>query len=85
MNDYVVLAAAALGLIVNTLAVLAIAWRGGRLLGRMDQSMVTLSEEVRLLRVSGAETSSTMARTVAQLDGLERRVEHLEDQTRKSR
>lgn len=78
MSDYLLLGAAACGLIVNTMAVLGIAWKGGQLLGRMDQTMDGLSEEVRMLRITRDEHSTGLARAVAMLDGLESRINRLE-------
>lgn len=62
-----VLVAAAVGLLVNTLAILAIAWRGGYHLGRMSSAVETLAREVGLLR----EATSAHARSLARLEGLE--------------
>ena len=74
----VILAAAAVGLIVNTIAVLGVAWKGGHILGRLEQSVNTLATEVVTLRQRGHEHANILTRVVAQLDGLERRVEVVE-------
>ena len=73
-----ILAAATLGLIVNTLAILAVAWRGGRVIGMMTSTLDQLSVEVRTLRETRNEHDRIIARTVVQLDDLERRVSRLE-------
>lgn len=82
----IVLVAAALGLIVNTLVVLGVAWKGGGLIERLNSavsflsnSMKTLSEEVAGLRRTVEENATILTRTVVQLDGLERRTSELED------
>lgn len=75
----IILAAATVGMVVNTAAVLGIAWRGGQFLGRLDRTMDVLGAEVGLLRVGRAEDSRILERTVAQLVSLERRVDRLED------
>ena len=79
--------AAAIGLLVNTLAVLGVAWRGGRLLGRMETSLETqtkntgdLTNELRLSRVASVEQAEILARMVAQVDAIEQRVGRLERQ-----
>ena len=69
-----ILAAAAIGMVVNTFAILGVAWRGGRLLGHMDGTIDRLSEEVRLLRVTRDEHATLLARAIQQLDDLEGRV-----------
>lgn len=74
---------AAVGLFVNTLAVLAIAWRGGRILGSLETTMGTLTSEVRDLRTTRDDHMGILSRVVGQLDDLERRVGHLEGNVRK--
>jgi uncharacterized protein YoxC len=74
----VILGAAAVGLIVNTVAILGVALKGGRILGRMETSVEGLTEEVKELRRGRTENAQLITRAVAQLDDLERRVEHLE-------
>lgn len=77
--SWVVLAAAAVGLIVNTLVVLGVALKGGRLLGAMETSVTTLSEEVGKLRERRHDDAQMLTRVVVQLDDLERRVARLEE------
>lgn len=79
----VVIAAAALGLIVNTLAVLGVAWKGGNLLGRMDSSIGVLSAEVGKLRDARTLDTEILTRAVAQLDALEQRVQLLEERRKR--
>lgn len=84
MDDFnvmtvVVLSAAAVGLLVNTLAVLGIAWRGGRVLGKMETSLESIATEVKLARQMRERMTEIITRAVAQLDDLERRVERLEN------
>lgn len=80
----IVLFATGVGLLVNTLAVLGIAWRGGRILGRLETTMGTLSDEVRILRATRDDHTGILSRVVGQLDDLERRVGRLEGPVRKS-
>lgn len=77
----IILAAAAVGLIVNTLAVLGVAWKGGHILGKMETSVETLSDEVSKLRERRHDDANLLTRVVAQLDDIERRVSHLEDRS----
>lgn len=74
---------AALGLFVNTFAVLAIAWRGGRILGSLETTMGTLSTEVHTLRATRDDHAGILSRVVGQLDDLERRVGRLEGPVRR--
>ena len=78
MTDPTIIVAAALGLIVNTLAVLGVAWAGGRLLGKLEKAVEVLGEEVRLSRIDRIDQGKVMERVVTSLDALEQRVEHLE-------
>lgn len=71
------------GLVVNTLAVLAIAWRGGHILGSLESTMGTLASEVGLLRKTRDDHMGILERVVGQLNDLERRVGHLEGPVRK--
>lgn len=75
---------ATLGLIVNTLAVLTIAWRGGRILGSLETTMGTLSTEVHTLRETRDDHAGILSRVVGQLDDLERRVGRLEGPVRRN-
>jgi len=74
----IILLAAAVGLIVNTMAVLGVAWKGGHVLGRMEESVGRLSEEIHTLREARHDHANVLARVVANLDDIERRVERLE-------
>ena len=78
MNESMILTAAGLGLIVNTLTVLGVAWAGGRLLGKLEQAVDYLGDEVKLSRTERTEQARVLERVVGALDGLEQRVEHLE-------
>jgi hypothetical protein len=49
-TSLLVVLAAAIGLIVNTITILGVAWRGGQLLGRLQQVVDTLGTEVTRLR-----------------------------------
>lgn len=74
----VFLAAAAIGLVAQALAILAIIWRGGQLVGSINSTSSILTEEVKMLRVSRDEHAVLLARLGALLDGVERRVGRLE-------
>jgi hypothetical protein len=48
----IIIAASVVGLLLNTFAIFGIAWRGGRLLGRLEGSMENLThEQARLVEV----------------------------------
>lgn len=49
-SNALVIAGAVLALIVNSLAVVGIGWRGGRILGKLETTMGTLTGEVHELR-----------------------------------
>lgn len=49
-TSLIVILAAAFGLVVNTIAILSVAWRGGHILGRLQQVVETLGTEVTRLR-----------------------------------
>ena len=72
-----------IGFIVNTFAVLGIAWRGGRILGSLETTMTTLSSEVHALRKTRDDHMGILERVVGQLNDLERRVGRLEGPVRK--
>ena len=81
-----ILGAAALGLIVNTLAVLGVAWRGGRFLGHIETTMGSLATEVAALRKSrddhdhlSHEHAKLLERVAVQVEHLEERVARIED------
>ena len=78
MNESMILTAAGLGLIVNTLTVLGVAWAGGGLLGKLGKAVEYLGGEVKLSRIERTEQARVLERVVGALDGLEQRVEHLE-------
>lgn len=73
----------AIGFLVNTFAVLGIAWRGGRILGALETTMSSLSAEVTRLRTTRDDHTGILSRVVGQLDDLERRVGRLEGPVRK--
>lgn len=52
-------------MVVNTLAILTIAWRGGYHLGRMSVAIENLAREVGLLR----EATGDHAKALARLEG----------------
>lgn len=66
------------GLVVNTMAILAIAWRGGYHLGRMSVAIENMAGEVRLLRTDTADHARLLATAVTQNEGVERRLSRLE-------
>ena len=81
-----ILGAAALGLIVNTLTVLGVAWTGGRFLGRIETTMGSLATEVAALRTSrdshdhlANEHAKLLERVTVQVEHLEERVQRIED------
>lgn len=83
----IILIAASAGLIVNTLAVLGVAWKGGHVLGQMQESLRAFTGDVEQfgrqlgeLGVQTIENSETIARTTAHLDQLDKRVGRLETQ-----
>lgn len=79
-----VIAGAVVALIINSLAVVGIGWRGGRILGHLETTMSTLSEEVHGLRATRDDHTGILARVVGQLDDLERRVGYLEGNVRRA-
>ena len=81
----VVLAAATVGLIVNTLTVLGVSWKGGHFMGDVNATLKHLFGEVRELRLSReeemrqrADTAQLMARVTYQVEQLEMRVRNIE-------
>ena len=81
-----ILSAAALGLIVNTLTVLAVAWKGGRFLGHIETTMGSLATEVTALRRSrdehahlSQEQARLLERITVQVEHLEERMQRVED------
>jgi DNA-binding helix-hairpin-helix protein with protein kinase domain len=74
-----ILGAAAVGLVVNTLAVLAVAWKGGYLLGQVESTLKELAKDGEVFRVWKDGHAELIARVVQQLDSLEARVKRLED------
>ena len=77
-SSTVFLAAAAIGLVAQGLAILAIIYRGGQLVGSVNSTMTTLADEVRLLRKSSVDHDVLLSRLGALLDGIEKRVGRLE-------
>lgn len=74
----VFLAAAAIGLVAQGLAILAIIWRGGQLVGSINVTSSILADEVRLLRTSRDDHAVLLARLGALLDSVEKRVGRIE-------
>lgn len=79
-----VIAGAVVALIINSLAVVGIGWRGGRILGRLETTMDTLTKEVHELRATRDDHTGILARVVGQLEDLERRVGYLEGPVRRA-
>lgn len=79
-----VIAGAVVALIINSLAVVGIGWRGGMILGELKTTMKTLSDEVHELRDTRDEQIGILARIVGQLENLERRVGYLEGPVRRA-
>lgn len=79
-----VIAGAVVALIINSLAVVGIGWRGGRILGSLETTMGTLSTEVHELRKTRDDHTGILARVVGQLDALEKRVGYLEGSVRRA-
>lgn len=72
MNPNVlILGAAATGLIVNTLAIIAVAWRGGRLLGRMEGTLQQLTDSVNALATEVKDIAASHAEVKERLASLE--------------
>lgn len=78
-GNSIMVVTAALGFMVNVIAILGIAWKGGHVLGGIQEAVKRWSEETHLLRLALDVYAPTLARTVAQLDDLERRVQRLEN------
>lgn len=74
-TETVILAATVLGLFMNAVAVLGIAWRGGNILGRLDTTMEQLSADMVLLQ----SQAPLLYRVTAIVEELERRVTRLEN------
>jgi len=70
----IIVLASAFGVIVNTIAVLGVAWRGGRLLGHIDGTLERFSAELATVK----DHPQILARITEQLNQLERRVAALE-------
>lgn len=79
-----VLAGTVVALIINSLAVIGIGWRGGHILGRLETTMETLTKEVHALRQTRDEHGGILVRVVGQLDALEKRVGYLEGSVRRA-
>lgn len=76
MNPIWIILPSVVGFVINTLAVLGFAWRGGRLLGHIDGTLERFASELANLR----DHPQILARVVAQLEALEHRVSSLETQ-----
>lgn len=72
--ETLILAATVLGLFLNAIAVLGIAWRGGNILGRLDTTMEQLGADMLVLQ----SQAPLLYRVTAIVDELERRVTRLE-------
>ena len=79
-----VIAGAIVALLINSLAVVGIGWRGGHILGKLETTMGVLSTEVHSLRQTRDDHTGILARVVGQLDDLERRVGYLEGPVRRA-
>lgn len=82
----IILIAASVGLVLNTIAVLGVAWKGGYVLGQMQSSLHTFSsemdkalEELSQLGLMVGQNTANIERTTAHLDGLDQRVSRIED------
>lgn len=73
--ETLILAATVLGLFLNAIAVLGIAWRGGNILGRLDTTMEQLGADMLVLQ----SQAPLLYRVTAIVDELERRVTRLEN------
>lgn len=73
--ETLILAATVLGLFLNAVAVLGIAWRGGNILGRLDTTMEQLSSDMVVLQ----SQAPLLYRVTAIVEELERRVMRLEN------
>lgn len=73
--ETLILAATVLGLFLNAVAVLGIAWRGGNILGRLDTTMEQLSSDMVVLQ----SQAPLLYRVTAIVEELERRVSRLEN------
>lgn len=73
---------AGLGLLAQALAIYAIIWRGGQVVGELRSSKDFHGEELRMLRIASGEHAVMMARLGALLDGVEKRVGALEARSR---
>lgn len=73
--ETIILAATVLGLFLNAVAVLGIAWRGGNILGRLDTTMEQLSSDMVVLQ----SQAPLLYRVTAIVEELERRVMRLEN------
>lgn len=81
----IIVGAAVLGMIVSTISVFGVVWKGGNLLGEMRASLQTfsgnvtqLSNQLGVLGLSTIENTKAIERTAAFLDALDGRVERLE-------
>lgn len=76
--NVVLLVVAIAGLCVHLTAIVAIFWRGGAMVGRVDAAIKVLTDEIHSLRVTRDEHIGVLARVVGQLDSLEERTSRLE-------
>lgn len=82
-----IMVTAIFGLVANTLAVLTVAWKGGHVLGQMQESLRSFTGDIDQfghqlgeLGLQMIDNSKTIARTSAHLDALDTRVTRLETQ-----
>lgn len=79
MNPSIVfMAAAAIGIVAQAIAVVTFLWRGGFALGTMQSIDRQLLEEVKILRDTQTRQGTLLERVTTIVDGLEKRVEYLE-------
>ena len=67
------------GFVLNTFALLGIAWRGGRVLGRIDGTLERFAGDLEMVK----DHPVILARITEQLDNIERRVDILERHPRR--
>lgn len=67
-----------LAVLAQTLALAAIVWRGGGVVGQLSTTLQQVCEEIKDLRETRDEHIGVLSRVVGQLSDLERRVGRLE-------
>lgn len=76
--QYLILGVTIAGNAGTFLALLTIAWKGGSMIGRLEQSNATLVEDGRRSRDAWMAHAQLITRAIQRLDDIERRVGHLE-------